>query len=159
MYALFHPDYVFHNWHVFIAYMLISWTCCAIVLFANRALPLANDLGLFFIIAGVLISIIVCAIMPGTGGGGYASNAFVWKDWVNTTGYSSDGFTFVMGMLNGAYAVGTPGKYISHQGTFMLLIRTSRLRISFSRRDPKVCHHLTKCISGMTRKQTKNQRA
>ncbi|CAL3967810.1 unnamed protein product, partial [Diplocarpon coronariae] len=38
----------------------------------------------------------------------YARSAFVWADWSNQTGYSSDGFVFCAGMLNGAYAVGTP---------------------------------------------------
>jgi choline transport protein len=77
-------------------------------MFFNRALPLINNLGLFFILAGVFITILVCAIMPSTAGTGHASNDFVWSDWSNQTGYTSDGFVFLAGMLNGAYAVGTP---------------------------------------------------
>lgn len=69
---------------------------------------MASNIGGFLVIAGVVITIIVCATMPYVNGTGYATNAFVWKDWVNTTGYSSNGFVFVAGMLNGAYAVGTP---------------------------------------------------
>jgi choline transport protein len=46
--------------------------------------------------------------MPHTTGNGYATSSFVWADWANETGYSSDGFVFLAGMLNGAYAVGTP---------------------------------------------------
>ncbi|KAL8965189.1 MAG: hypothetical protein Q9183_003982 [Haloplaca sp. 2 TL-2023] len=46
--------------------------------------------------------------MPSVSGGGHASNNFVWKDWVNSTGYTSNGFVFLLGMLNGAFAVGTP---------------------------------------------------
>ncbi|EGC41688.1 choline transporter [Histoplasma capsulatum var. duboisii H88] len=38
----------------------------------------------------------------------FASNDFVWRDWENQTGYSSNGFVFVAGMLNGAYSVGNP---------------------------------------------------
>lgn len=45
--------------------------------------------------------------MPSTAGDGHASTAFVWRDWQNQTGYTSDGFVFLAGMLNGAYAVGT----------------------------------------------------
>ena len=59
------------------------------------------------ILAGALITIIVCATMPKFHGG-YASNRFVWRDWQNSTGYESDGFVFLLGMLNGAFAVGTP---------------------------------------------------
>ncbi|OKL64246.1 hypothetical protein UA08_00062 [Talaromyces atroroseus] len=104
MYALFHPEYTFQRWHVFVTYIAVTWMCCFVVAYANRALPWINHVGLFFIIAGVLISILVCAIMPSR----HASNAFVWRDWENETGYSSNGMVFVMGMLNGAYAMGTP---------------------------------------------------
>ncbi len=63
MYGIYHPDYVPEKWHVFIGYLISTWMCCAIVLFLNRALPMINNLGLFFIIAGVFITILVCAIM------------------------------------------------------------------------------------------------
>jgi len=46
--------------------------------------------------------------MPYVNGQPYATNDFVWRDWQNGTGYSSNGFAFVLGMLNGAFAVGTP---------------------------------------------------
>jgi choline transport protein len=108
MYAAFRPDFQAHAWHVFVAYLLCGWICCATVLFANRALPKIEILGGFLIIAGVLITIIVCAVMPSINGTGHASNSFVWHDWSNQTGYTSNGFVFVAGMLNGAYAVGTP---------------------------------------------------
>lgn len=67
-----------------------------------------NNIGLFFILAGVFITIVVCATLPHTSGSGYASSSFVWADWSNQTGYTSNGFVFLAGMLNGAYAVGTP---------------------------------------------------
>jgi amino acid transporter len=37
----------------------------------------------------------------------HASNSFVWADWVNNTGWS-DGVAFFTGVLNGAFAIGTP---------------------------------------------------
>lgn len=43
-----------------------------------------------------------------TTGAGYASHNFVWLEWQNDTGYSSNGFVFLAGMLNGAFAIGTP---------------------------------------------------
>jgi choline transport protein len=108
MYGIYRPDYVPERWHIFIAYLITTWICCSTVLFANRALPMVNNIGLFFIIAGVFITIVVCAIMPHQTGSGYASSSFVWADWSNQTGYNSDGFVFLTGMLNGAYSVGTP---------------------------------------------------
>lgn len=113
MYGLYHPDYVAQKWHVFVAYLVITWMCVVVVLFANKALPAINNIGLAFILAGLFVTIVVCAVMPGYNGKGHASNAFVWKDWSADIGYSSNGFVFFMGMLNGAYAVGTPD-CISH---------------------------------------------
>jgi amino acid transporter len=46
--------------------------------------------------------------MPSRNGFGYAPSELVWKTWTNSIGYSSNGFVFCAGMLNGAYAVGTP---------------------------------------------------
>ena len=108
MYGLFHPGYAYERWHVFVVYMIVTWMCCLIVMFANRALPALTKLGLFLILSGCLVTILVCAIMPSLTGKGYASSSFVWKDWQNQTGWTSNGFVFCAGMLNGAYAIGTP---------------------------------------------------
>jgi choline transport protein len=46
--------------------------------------------------------------MPGHNGRpAHAGSSFVWTEWTADIGYP-DGFVFVAGMLNGAYAVGTP---------------------------------------------------
>lgn len=74
----------------------------------NRFLPHIGNIGAFFILAGVFVTIIVCAVMPYVNGVGYGSNYDVWEKWTNETGYTQPGFVFVMGMLNGAYSVGTP---------------------------------------------------
>ncbi|EPE24398.1 hypothetical protein GLAREA_08250 [Glarea lozoyensis ATCC 20868] len=108
MYGISHSEYAPERWHLFIAQLVISWICCCTVLFANRALPEINRVGLFFILAGVFTTILVCVIMPHTNGSGYATTSFVWYEWSNQTGYTSDGFVFLAGMLNGAFSVGTP---------------------------------------------------
>jgi choline transport protein len=71
-------------------------------------MPYLNTVGIFFIVAGLLVTVIVVAAMPGSGGRPpHASSSFVWTEWSADIGYSN-GFTFVAGMLNGAYSVGTP---------------------------------------------------
>ncbi|KAK7523102.1 choline transporter [Phyllosticta citriasiana] len=108
MYGLFHPSFVPQAWHTFVVYVIMTWCCCLTVLFANRALPAINEIGLFLILAGVFVTALVCATMPSSSGSGHASNDFVWCDWLNQTGWTSDGFVFVAGMLNASFAVGTP---------------------------------------------------
>ncbi|KAK5064595.1 hypothetical protein LTR84_000428 [Exophiala bonariae] len=108
MYALKHPDFTAEAWHVFVTYVITTWIACTLVCLFNNAMPYLNQIGIFFILAGFIITIVVCAVMPGRGGRpGHATNAFVWKDWTADIGYPS-GFVFVAGMLNGAFSVGTP---------------------------------------------------
>ncbi|KAJ5382281.1 SNF2-related protein [Penicillium concentricum] len=108
MYALMHPGFSPSQWNVFLSFLLCTWTCCCIVLFMNRFLPYIGNLGMFFILAGVFVTIVVCAVMPHVNGSGYATDKLVWATWENGTGYTQQGFVFVAGMLNGAYSVGTP---------------------------------------------------
>lgn len=105
-YSLYHEGFEPQRWHVYVCYLVMSWGCCFTVMFGQRALPHISRLGSFLIIAGFFVTIIVCAVMPGVTGAGYASHDFVWKEWDNETGYSSNGFVFLAGMLNGAFAVG-----------------------------------------------------
>lgn len=103
LYTVYNPDLVIQPWHVYVAYLLILWLCVAIVIFGNRIIPYLQDLGLFLVLAGGLITIIVVAAMPSQ----HATNSFVWTDWVNGTGWP-DGVAFLAGVLNGAFAIGTP---------------------------------------------------
>ncbi|KAF2020655.1 amino acid transporter [Aaosphaeria arxii CBS 175.79] len=113
MYALNHPDLVVQNWHVFIVYIILTWIACLSVCFFNRAMPLLNQCGIFFILAGFFITIVVLAALPGKGGRPpHAPSSFVWTQWSADIGYP-DGFVFVTGMLNGAFSIGVPD-VVSH---------------------------------------------
>ena len=94
-------------WHVYVAFVLITWLCAATVIFANRLLPVLNDIGLFLIIGGGLITIIVVAAMPKV----HASSQSVWSGSAfsanNLSGWSN-GVAFLTGVLNGAFTIGTP---------------------------------------------------
>jgi len=103
MYAVFHPDLVITPWMVYIAYLIITWAGCAFVIFCNRLIPAVQKAGLFLVIIGGLVTIIVVAAMPKQ----HASSSFVWTDWNNQTGWTS-GVAFLTGVLNGAFTIGTP---------------------------------------------------
>ncbi|KAL9116013.1 MAG: hypothetical protein Q9227_000381 [Pyrenula ochraceoflavens] len=108
LYAIHHPDFKVQPWHVFVTYVIVSWLGCLAVCFGHRLLPHLNTLGFTFILSGVLITVITVAAMPGhSNRPPHASSSFVWTDWTASIGYP-DGFVFLLGMLNGAYAVGTP---------------------------------------------------
>ena len=64
---------------------------------------MTEKLSVVAVVGGVFVTIIVCAIMPSVKGKPYASNEFVWRKWENETGWTSNGFVFMAGCLNGAY--------------------------------------------------------
>lgn len=106
MYVVYHGEgYVFEAWHVYIAYLLVLWLGVALVIFANRVIPSTQDAGMFFVIVGGIVTIIVIAVMPKQ----HASNQFVWGsfDENNLTGWQG-GVAFLLGVLNGAFTIGTP---------------------------------------------------
>jgi amino acid transporter len=102
------PTYTYQRWQVFLVFIFCAWLFAAVVLFFNRAIPRLEQIGGFFILAGFLITVIVSAVMPHVQGRPYATAHQVWDDFTNMTGYSSSGLAFVLGMLNGAFAVGVP---------------------------------------------------
>ncbi|EMC95091.1 hypothetical protein BAUCODRAFT_525469 [Baudoinia panamericana UAMH 10762] len=105
MYALFHPDFIIQPWHSYVAFVLITWLCAAFVIFCNRLLPYLQHVGLFLVVVGGVVTIIVCAAMPKQ----HAPNSFVWGSFAenNLTGWSG-GIAFLTGVLNGAFTIGTP---------------------------------------------------
>lgn len=106
LYVVYHQStYVYEPWHVYIAYVLITWFCVAVVVFVNRVIPHTQTAGMFFVVVGGIVTIIVIAAMPKQ----HASNYFVWGSFKenNITGWQ-DGVAFLLGVLNGAFTIGTP---------------------------------------------------
>ncbi|KAK5133880.1 hypothetical protein LTR08_007211 [Meristemomyces frigidus] len=108
MYSVYHPDYTPQRWQIFIVFVVITWTDLSFVLFGQKVLAkVATMMGMMLLLIFV-ITTLVCAITPSQTGAGYASHSFVWSDFQNLTGWNSNGLVFLMGILNGAYAIGTP---------------------------------------------------
>jgi len=103
MYFLYHPDYVVQAWNLFVCLVCIIWLCIAATIFFNKYLPYLQQFGLFVVLVGGVVTIIVIAAMPAS----HASNSFVWTDFANGTGWSG-GVAFLTGVLNGAFTIGTP---------------------------------------------------
>ncbi|KAJ7325867.1 choline transport protein [Mycena albidolilacea] len=102
IYVVFHPEFVVQLWHIFLVFALINWSCCLTVVFFNRFMPVLQKFGLFMLVVGGVVTIIVLASAKT-----HASASFVFRDWENATGWPG-GVAFLTGMLNGAFAIGTP---------------------------------------------------
>ncbi|KAF5006498.1 hypothetical protein FDECE_7133 [Fusarium decemcellulare] len=105
LYATYNVNYSSSAWHVYVAYLLVLWLSTSTVIFANRLVPYTQKIGLVLVIVGGLVTIAVVAGMPSR----HASNQFVWGSFKenNLTGWN-DGIAFMIGVLNGAFAIGTP---------------------------------------------------
>lgn len=75
-----------------------------LIIFANSVVPLTQKFGMILIVAGGLATIIALAVMPTQ----HATTYFVWAsfDENNLTGWNG-GVAFLVGVLNGAFTVGT----------------------------------------------------
>jgi hypothetical protein len=58
MWGVTHSDFEAKPWHVFVTYIISTWVACFVVCFGNKALPNLNAIGIFFILAGFLITVI-----------------------------------------------------------------------------------------------------
>ncbi|KAM5345576.1 hypothetical protein ACJ41O_011437 [Fusarium nematophilum] len=105
LYATLTSSYSPSAWHVYVAYLLVLWLSTMTIIFANRLVPYTQKLGLVLVLIGGLVTIVVVAAMPSR----HASDQFVWNSFSenNLTGWD-DGIAFMIGVLNGAFTIGTP---------------------------------------------------
>ena len=57
--ALKHPTFLTQPWHIFVVYILIAWIACFLVCSFNRLMPYLNQLGLYAVIVGFIVTVIV----------------------------------------------------------------------------------------------------
>uniref|UniRef100_A0A0D2XKS7 Uncharacterized protein n=1 Tax=Fusarium oxysporum (strain Fo5176) TaxID=660025 RepID=A0A0D2XKS7_FUSOF len=78
IYALKHPDYIVKEVHVFGVFVISTWLACFSVCYGGRAMPLLNQFGIYWLLIGLLITIVVLAAVPlRTGGSGHATSSFL----------------------------------------------------------------------------------
>lgn len=106
IYNLYHPGFEPQRYQIFIAYLGVVWLTSAVVAFGQSQLHHITTFTVFACLGGWIICLLMLAIMPSRNGFGYASNSFVWSDWQNLTGWSSNGLVFLAGTLNGAWTIG-----------------------------------------------------
>ncbi|OJJ48971.1 hypothetical protein ASPZODRAFT_1364363 [Penicilliopsis zonata CBS 506.65] len=95
MWQLGHPDFVPKAWHTVVAYQLINFFC---FLFncVGKLLPGVAKMTLYISLVSflvILITVPACA-HP------HASAKFVFAEFVNSTGWKSDGIAFIVGLIN-----------------------------------------------------------
>ncbi|PWY81639.1 putative choline transporter Hnm1 [Aspergillus sclerotioniger CBS 115572] len=102
LYALYHPNLVIKTWQTFVIYQILNLLTAAVVLFGNKIIPALNKFSLFYLQIGwlvVLVTVVACAPT-------YQSSDFVFRTWINNTGWSSNGICFITGLVNPLYSLG-----------------------------------------------------
>lgn len=90
------------TWETFIIYQALNILTASMVLFGNRAIPALNRFSLFYLQIGwfvVLVTVVACAPT-------YQSKDFVFRTFINNTGWDSNVICFITGLVNPLYALG-----------------------------------------------------
>ncbi|KAL4864133.1 hypothetical protein BDV12DRAFT_205908 [Aspergillus spectabilis] len=102
LYALYHPDLNLKTWQTFVIYQILNILTASVVLFSNKFIPALNKFSLFYLQIGwlvVLVTVVACAPT-------HQSSTFVFKTWVNNTGWNSNVICFITGLVNPLYSLG-----------------------------------------------------
>jgi choline transport protein len=73
-----------------------------VVLYGNKIIPALNKFSLFYLQIGwlaVLITVVACAPT-------HQSTEFVFRTWINNTGWNSNVICFITGLVNPLYSLG-----------------------------------------------------
>ncbi|KAH9869870.1 hypothetical protein J1614_006790 [Plenodomus biglobosus] len=98
---LYHPDFVFKPYQIWLIYVL--WTVIAFLVnaFLNEILPYINRGAFIWSIAGFAV---ICITALACASPDYASAEFVFTKFINETGWP-DGVAWLLGLLQGAFGL------------------------------------------------------
>lgn len=100
--ALYHTDMTVKTWEIFVIYQGLNIVTASVVLFGNRVIPSLNKFSLFYLQIGwlvVLVTVVACAPT-------HQSPEFVFRTWINNTGWENNVVTFAVGLVNPLYSLG-----------------------------------------------------
>ncbi|CVL08734.1 related to choline transporter Hnm1 [Fusarium mangiferae] len=100
--ALYISDLEIKAWQTFIVYQGLNLLTAAVVMFGNKIIPALNKFSLFYLQIGwlvVLVTVVACAPT-------HRDPEFVFRTWINTTGWNNNAICFITGLVNPLYSLG-----------------------------------------------------
>ena len=100
--ALYMPDLEIKAWQTFIVYEGLNLLTAGVVMFGNKIIPALNRFSLFYLQIGwlvVLVTVVACAPT-------HRDPEFVFRTWINTTGWENNAICFITGLVNPLYSLG-----------------------------------------------------
>ncbi|KAB2574702.1 Amino acid/polyamine transporter I [Lasiodiplodia theobromae] len=100
--ALYRSDLVIETWMTFVVYQVTNLATASIVLFGNKIIPALNKFSLFYLqVAWFVLMVTVAACAPR-----HNDATFVFRTWVNNTGWQNNVICFITGLVNPLYSLG-----------------------------------------------------
>ncbi|KDN63395.1 putative amino acid permease [Colletotrichum sublineola] len=100
--AVYHGDLEIQAWQTFIVYQGLNLITAAIVMYGNKIIPGLNKFSLFYLQIGwfvVMITVVACAPT-------HRNADFVFRTWINNTGWENQVICFITGLVNPLYSLG-----------------------------------------------------
>ena len=98
---IWYPDYKLQHWHQYLIYVALIWLAVAINVFASQWIPMFNQfifgLSVLTLFATTLSLFVVAR-------NHHASADWIFTDTTNRTGWSSDGFAFMLAVGNAVFS-------------------------------------------------------
>lgn len=102
-YSLYHPDYEQKRWHVFVIYECLNVFIGTMNCW-GRMLPALSQAGLYSSLISYCLTFIVSLACRSFRKKPWPSATFIFKDFENTTGWSSAALSFIVGLINPLWA-------------------------------------------------------
>jgi choline transport protein len=99
--VVWHPNFTPQHWQQYLIYVALTWLAVAINVFGAGLLPLFNKaiFGLAVVtLTATMLTLFVVARDH------HASGSFIFTDNTNSTGWSSDGWAFMLAIGNAVYS-------------------------------------------------------
>lgn len=95
---LYDATYEAQPWHQFLIYIGYNTFAALVNAFGNSILPVVNKTAIIWSISGFVI---ICITVLACASPNYSSGDFVYRDFINTTGWP-DGIAWMLGLLQGS---------------------------------------------------------
>jgi len=109
--AFYDTTYFPKSLHIFIMFQAFNLLMLAYNILLMKRTAWIHDIGFAISLAACIVIFITCLARSDT----KQSNDFVWKTFVNSSGWSSDGIVFLTGLVNANYI------YSGIDGTLLLV--------------------------------------
>ncbi|KAK1138924.1 hypothetical protein N8T08_001664 [Aspergillus melleus] len=100
--ALYKTDMVLQPWMTFVAYQGLNILTSSVVMFGNRYIPMINKFSLVYLQLAWFVTMVTVAAAAPT----HNDEEFVFRTWMNNTGWDNNVICFITGLVNPLYALG-----------------------------------------------------